>query len=1091
MKQHILNWEKIINGSWGSRQKASGDNPRYINKGLLFEDLIEKLLKVMFPNEVWRRTAESNDGKRDFVYPYEENLPEQKWAECKNYGNALSLNIIAPTLIMGALEEIHCILFFSYSPLNENALDGLLNFSESERKTIRIFDGNLLDNLICKYHAVDGIGEFFPDADFNTASKSLNARPLRIVKTLRDLNGNKLSSTHRFELGERFYIRIILQNSSSEVVDVEAHFKSKNQARLRVVAQETSYSLAFAEISEYSVLCEALSPGKASATVNITNQRTGNVIAKASVNITILDEPYLAWSGETALQARDRCIMHLTKRCEAPLLITGSSGTGKTTLLDIILQEENIRNHFHILKVDLNLPRSICMRNVFSQIFGMKAEDDTPEEQKPEVNSLSLLISGYSESAEVIASTLADYYDQNRPYLFLVDDIQRISRPYITFFQEMDHCAKERGFLIYYLFALNEDKETPEGIFSRLCWDENYQNRRCRTVSLSKFGKKDILTYLKTRYGLEGIDDILDGPEHKITPLELHSLCAALRKERIIIQTPNSKVFQIVNRFVFFIRFRQVIYETVPFQYICDSLDKGGITEYLLKYLYVAGEISGRLQHDHMSLLNGLVAQGLIKEHSGKYEFYHDAIRDAVGKTFDFTAEDYADIFADPETDGLSKAICVLNCPEQIRGGDVFLKAFFSARDTINKTNRRYEVCFLVFDRLDELSKMELTSAALAYVRGNYRYLNEECGHDMFFQFLQHAANVALTAPWDADEESVENMAFFIKKYFDRALSSYNYGECFQYYKKIEKKFQKIQNISENQRYFWCSHYANRAAIARDRDSAPLTDESPDVAALYQNSLDYCIKAGCPNELVVQIAVDNLNRHYIYRHDLSASIIEEIYACLTKICIEKLSEPMVLEYHLLLLEFLRDRECRDNDLSALLDRVRAAYESSKTAFYTLKLYILEIDILTALGRYKEAGNLIPRAEAFAYKREMRSYMYRVTYIKANLMMLQDDLNISDDAYRLSILAFEQVIDTGGRNVNVLKREAFLLKRLVTIIGEREPKWLKTRIDACRSGESRKLLQKIYDCIDDPAKKQDDFLKMESYFVFGGIDFPAI
>ncbi len=106
MKEHVLNWEKIINGSRGDRTGSDKNDSRYINKGLLFEDLIEKLIAAMFPNEIWRRTAESNDGKRDFVYPYEENLPDKKWAECKNYSNTLSLNVIAPTLIMLSLIHI-------------------------------------------------------------------------------------------------------------------------------------------------------------------------------------------------------------------------------------------------------------------------------------------------------------------------------------------------------------------------------------------------------------------------------------------------------------------------------------------------------------------------------------------------------------------------------------------------------------------------------------------------------------------------------------------------------------------------------------------------------------------------------------------------------------------------------------------------------------------------------------------------------------------------------------------------------------------------------------------------------------------------
>ena len=51
-----------------------------VNKGVLFEDLVERLIQAMFPTETWRRTGKSYDGKKDFVFPAEESLPDQKWA---------------------------------------------------------------------------------------------------------------------------------------------------------------------------------------------------------------------------------------------------------------------------------------------------------------------------------------------------------------------------------------------------------------------------------------------------------------------------------------------------------------------------------------------------------------------------------------------------------------------------------------------------------------------------------------------------------------------------------------------------------------------------------------------------------------------------------------------------------------------------------------------------------------------------------------------------------------------------------------------------------------------------------------------------
>lgn len=90
---HILNWRKItetyLKKQLKTDETSSGNHT--VNKGILFEDIIEKLLAAMFPEETWRRTSKSHDGKKDFIYSAEEYLNEQKWAECKNYNTNISI----------------------------------------------------------------------------------------------------------------------------------------------------------------------------------------------------------------------------------------------------------------------------------------------------------------------------------------------------------------------------------------------------------------------------------------------------------------------------------------------------------------------------------------------------------------------------------------------------------------------------------------------------------------------------------------------------------------------------------------------------------------------------------------------------------------------------------------------------------------------------------------------------------------------------------------------------------------------------------------------------------------------------------------
>lgn len=46
---HVLNWEKI------TQNTSEQSNNKTVNKGILFEDLIEKLLTAMFPKEIWQQ----------------------------------------------------------------------------------------------------------------------------------------------------------------------------------------------------------------------------------------------------------------------------------------------------------------------------------------------------------------------------------------------------------------------------------------------------------------------------------------------------------------------------------------------------------------------------------------------------------------------------------------------------------------------------------------------------------------------------------------------------------------------------------------------------------------------------------------------------------------------------------------------------------------------------------------------------------------------------------------------------------------------------------------------------------------------------
>lgn len=1086
---HVLNWGRIAESN--STKQVQGDkksnNSRTQNKGILFEDVIEKLLLSMFPEETWRRTGESHDGKRDFVYPAEEYLNEQKWAECKNYNSNLSINIIAPTLIMGAINDIKSIFFFSYSPLNDTAIENLLCFSEAEKSNVQIYDGNFLENLICKYHTQNGIDKFFPDTDFEKARAELEKMQFRIIKTLYDLNGNKITPTHRFELGESFYIRIIIQNLTMKSLDYEISFHVGNSKILCCQTLKSTGQLPEEGIEKYSILCEALTPGGTSCTIKVVIN--GNP-QKITEKIKVIDEPYLAWSGENALNIREDGQQHLVEKDVRPLCIVGESGTGKSTLVEILLQEKQIQKSYKILKIDLDLTRNNCMRNLYSQIFGMYGKETSPKEQaKDDETALSLLANSYAESADMIAQTMMAFYKADRPYLFVVDNIQKISRPYISLFQKLDALAHEKNYIIYYLFTLNEEEMSSKELSSQLNWDITGQNRECRIIKTTKFRKRDILLYLKTRYGLDDIDQYFDNFDKEISPLELHSFCSGLVKERVIAQLPGKKIYQIIDRFKFSEGIQQVLIVGTISPQIGDLLIKGGQEEFLLKYLYISDTFSQEMASKHTFILQNLIDYGLLRDKDGIVTFYHNKIKEEIGKRIKFTEEDYADIFADNNANDVAKVICALEQIGRLRDGTAFLKSFFSSGSGIEKGEQRYQICKRIFQHLDELNQVSLSSIALQFVKRQFDALRNEQGHKTFFKFLNDIADSALKNTWDIDAKCTEIMAFFIKKYFDRALSTYNHQNCLYYFNKFEEIFNSLEHMSSSRRYFWLSHYANRAAIALDRESLPLTAEPDEVTELYKRSELYSKQADNHDQLILQITVDNFNRHYVYRHDLTTDNIHYFYGQLLNLKENGMTDSMVLDYHLLLLEYLRS-QTEPSDLQDFLCKVRNTSQRSTSAFYTLKLYILEILVLICLHQWSEATECLSRADEFAYQKEMRSYVYKLTYIKTHLTLLGNGKISSSEVYQQAVLAMEQMIATHGNMDQNLKREIFLLIQLMQIIMTQKPDKVSDLISHY-SKNHQMLMRAIYEYIQGKSDKTDHLFHMQSFFVIEGINFPII
>ena len=96
----------------------------------MFEKLVKELLNIEY-DSIWVETKITHDNNRDFYLTDNNHL---YWAECKNYKDSISLDNIAPTLVMAQIFDVNEILFFSYSKINKSAREKIISYCSKPKK---------------------------------------------------------------------------------------------------------------------------------------------------------------------------------------------------------------------------------------------------------------------------------------------------------------------------------------------------------------------------------------------------------------------------------------------------------------------------------------------------------------------------------------------------------------------------------------------------------------------------------------------------------------------------------------------------------------------------------------------------------------------------------------------------------------------------------------------------------------------------------------------------------------------------------------------------------------------------------------------
>lgn len=148
---------------WNNFKKTKVDKSgkkKRVRDGKKFEELVQRILDLEYGPNRWKPTGESWDGSRDFEWRTSHSY---KWAECKNYENRISLNVLSNTLIMAMIDFADEILIFSYSKIKQPVLKKILQFADVSEKKIKIYADESLEEIILHYFS-DLQSDFFPSA---------------------------------------------------------------------------------------------------------------------------------------------------------------------------------------------------------------------------------------------------------------------------------------------------------------------------------------------------------------------------------------------------------------------------------------------------------------------------------------------------------------------------------------------------------------------------------------------------------------------------------------------------------------------------------------------------------------------------------------------------------------------------------------------------------------------------------------------------------------------------------------------------------------------------------------------------------------
>lgn len=190
-------------------------------KGKKFEKLIKCVLDAEYGKNHWVNTKDSWDGSKDFYYY---NTSQNMWAECKNYSSSIGLKVVSPSLVMAQIYDVDILLFFSYSPINENTKSKIAKYADKTFLKVRFFDDIALEKILFTHWSCVGKQYF---KKYNGLTKSYISDPVVDLKVYKNplLNQSETSINEAIEINAfhmfEVDICIINRNDTNTMVDIK------------------------------------------------------------------------------------------------------------------------------------------------------------------------------------------------------------------------------------------------------------------------------------------------------------------------------------------------------------------------------------------------------------------------------------------------------------------------------------------------------------------------------------------------------------------------------------------------------------------------------------------------------------------------------------------------------------------------------------------------------------------------------------------------------------------------------------------------------------------------------------------------------